>query len=379
MPRRSTFSRPPPSQKSQVAYEATASRTAARCTKRLGAINTYQVFKIIMGCIAAAFILAASIQIAGTYTDLQGSFRSSRALASLLSTAADVQRTGNPASLSRLPDFTFDGEAILAGPDRVTVRTALLLVPGESLFVDAQRLDLGWWNLRSASATPQQRFVFSFDGSDPHLLDAARALAAALPNSANFEPKTTFALCSGASMLPCAGACEREDFRSLLVSLPPLQPCTNPDAEKLITFSDACVTGLCIEPPTDGFTPALADGVRVTAKDPVDLAALALGGIALFDSKNRHFGAELSLAARTRAAQAELLAAGLEDAVAFGDLAEGSDAAACIPAYRSFASAAEALPPLLGDQWHRSPAAAVTRLGAIRSAFQSLRNLGCTL
>ncbi len=380
-------------------------------------LNVYQAFKIILGLIAAAFILAASLQIAAVYKSGQEGFRGSLALSQLLRTGGDVQRTGNPASLTGLPAFTVDADGLLSGADRIPLPFSLLIVPSDTLFLDAQRLDLGWWTFRSASATPESTFVFSFESADPRLLASARSLLSALPNSQNFEPTASYALCTGASLATalCDQPCERESFRPLLAA-PPTAVCTAPLPEHFIriTFADSCSaasTGLCIEPTqANGLTPAYRNGERFLAKDPIDLAALALESPAatalatalasseagvgsgaaairpagsLFDLKNQQFTIELSVAARAKAAQSRLLADQLESAVTSGRLAEGSDAAACVALHRAFAQSLDPLPAFLdAEQWHRSEvgaAAVVSQLSTIRTAYTQLKNGGCVL
>jgi hypothetical protein len=131
----------------------------------------------------------------------------------------------------------------------------------EKVFLDLGAVHVGWIISRYVTATPELKIIFNPIANTKEAQALIKNITRHMPNTKNFEPKTTFAICDGKEILSCEEPCERDDFLYFIEeNFPeiPLQPCEIKLKEnhRLIIISDECSKkladerkALCVKPP----------------------------------------------------------------------------------------------------------------------------------
>ncbi|MBI4182224.1 MAG: hypothetical protein HY520_04630 [Candidatus Aenigmarchaeota archaeon] len=349
--------------------------------------SVHEVFKLIFGVLASILILGVILTFVGNYGNAQERSLEAAALRNVIKSAGDVYVSGNGIPFRGVPNVTFlpgDPPTFRTPDAAVPVRFPLFFRGGEDLFLARSRLDMGWWSFSYVTATPRLRVLFSPVVGD---WQQVRDIVSAFPDTEFFDPKVTFGVCDGTQLREqlCTGqACEQRGFRDLPLEglFPAVAPCTAllPADAILITLSSSCPQprGVCLTPPDAGGIGTLFSADRALGyyyKDPVDVAALAIGGISdvteltLFDVKNEQFRTELRLAAEVLRTRILLITP------SFPAISP------CRPDLAAFLGSLQGLEAILGDEayYEQYPSlqALLSALGDLRAAHESLAAKGC--
>jgi hypothetical protein len=265
-------------------------------------IAVHRIFQMVFGVIVSLMLLYFLLNYTGGYKQTQEDFQKAEILKSFADEARSVYLTEIPTNFTHFSRYDFsscfatfndnDIPEIKCADSKVSVpiETPVIFYPGSQVFVARDALDYGWWTFGFAEAMPDLVFVFSPDSTD-EAWGIMTGLVEHLPDTSDERSavKVGFAFCDGSDILyPCGGrACDRGEFLSLLATGPSgsVSPCTANPAKNMrlaaITWSCNPQNGICIIPPNSkGVGNAFVEGYMGTFvyKDPLDLAALAIGG-----------------------------------------------------------------------------------------------------
>jgi len=280
-------------------------------------MEIFQIFKIIFGLIVSGVILFFLIQYSGTYTLLQKDILKTNIMKSFIDNARGVYLTGNPikftgfsrAQLSLSLDSSREPPAVRFDLGSFQPNVPIFFVHDKELFIDRNSLDHGWWRFYFAEAMPKTEIIFSPAYNSPETWDTLENTVRLLPNSAGFEPKITYSLCSGNDVFRMceSAACESDEFLDFYTSYKSsiFITCTATFSGnyRLVTISNNCAnTGeVCVNPVEKNI---YIDTKTLPYADYLDIVSVIIGaqntisGEDLYNYKQKVFQAEAKLAAK---------------------------------------------------------------------------------
>ena len=266
-------------------------------------ITVYRLFQIIMGIILSGFIFFILISFAGDYASLGREGVRLKTLDVFLQDVDSVYFSGNPVVFR---EFTREYSSCHPTPDsppRLScyaegslMESEALLVPvftraGDDTLITRNSLDLGWTRLDYVEALSPLTVVFNPLDDDDDTWETMEGIARAFPDTTGQEVMVGFDLCDGASLLieeNKGKPYERNVFLNLIsAERSALTKCMKSmsDDQLLVTISPACSSGfagsgICVQPSLTGVGHAHISGQAESHvyKDPVDIAALIIGG-----------------------------------------------------------------------------------------------------
>ena len=355
--------------------------------------SVFQMFKIIAGLLMSVFIIYFAVSYSGTYTQVQSGISGNQELRDFVETSRNVYLTGNPSNFkfTKKPTFNYESGSlgsIVYGQATAYPKNPILFSAGERIFIDSNSLGLGWTDYKFTEAMPETHVILNPLDTSPQTMQLLQDTTLLMPSTAYFKPDVVFGFCDSGSIAYnfCNGWCERDDFSFYLLT-PGLSfgECTAamPPGYMLLTAAEDCTgkAGVCIGPPdSNGMGLAFADGRQMLYKDPLDIAALVIGGAEAYDYKNSDFAETIAFESAAEAARARLLEARLKGLLASGSLDPRSNPGKCAQAYSNFAASLDAVGQGLEKGYHTDPAKAVAAANALKQAklaFGSLKSLGC--
>jgi hypothetical protein len=282
-------------------------------------ITIYRVFQIILGIILSTFILYILIYYAGSYALVGEQTIRLKTLDVFLQDVDNVYFSGNSINFTKFSrdDFTSCHPRATNPPrlycyiDGESYETEQLLTPvftrlGEDVLITRNSLDLGWTKLDFIEALTGMRIIFNPLQSDDDTWNLMKDVVMSFPETTGLSPKLTFGFCDGNEIIEeTQGDLWERDYFFRILTQPrdglTFSPCSASLSHNqvLFTLSNSCSptfanSGLCISPPQDGVGYAYIAGSSkdYVYKDPVDLAALIIGG----ERKNEfgdHVGEEI--------------------------------------------------------------------------------------
>jgi hypothetical protein len=302
-------------------------------------ITIYRVFQIILGIILSGFILYILIYYAGSYALVGEQAIRLKTLDVFLQDADNVYFSGNTINFTRFSkdDFT-SCHPRPANPPRIfcyiegeSYETEQLLIPllakvGDDVLITRNSLDYGWTNIDYIEALTGMRLIFNPLETDDDSWNLMKDVVMSFPETSGYSPKLTFGFCDGNEIIEetQGDRWERDYFFRILTQSREgltFSTCSSylfPN-QVLVTLSNSCSptfadSGICISPPQGGVGYAYIAGSSkaYVYKDPVDLAALIIGGERknefgdyvgeeMWEYKNKAFLDSLSLAAKIMA------------------------------------------------------------------------------
>jgi len=294
-------------------------------------ISIYRMFQIIFGIIVSVFILYFLIQYASNYAGFQEDVQRVTILKNLKITAESVYTYGNPVVFPDTSMYDFSSCYMKTNkPEPPSIKcdfgeAGSVLIPmifsadGE-VVVDRSDLNFGWHVMYWVGIMPESVIMFTPTDSSDETWNFMKTLTNLFPSTENLEARITFGFCDGNDVMEdmCGGPCEKYSFLEVLDSTQATAAKCRASLSKkykLITISNGCspgfsTHGVCVKPSQDGVGVAYLAGSDKTYvyKDPLDIAALAIGGSVkdvfektsgekLYDYKNKVWGERLSLAA----------------------------------------------------------------------------------
>jgi hypothetical protein len=268
-------------------------------------ITVYRLFQMIMGIILSAFILYILISYAGSYAGVGKDAERLKTLDVFLQDADNVYFSGNPINFSRFSrdDYTSCHPRPTTPPklwcfinersyESEQLLIPLLMKPGNEVLITRNSIDLGWTRLDYIEALTGTRIIISPLAEDDASWGLLKDLVLALPDTSGHYPKLTFGFCDGSEIIEDThGERWERDYFSRILAQPrgglSFSPCTSNLSydQVLVTLSPACSPGhpgpgICVSPPQEGVGYAYIPGSpkAYVYKDPVDLAALIIGG-----------------------------------------------------------------------------------------------------
>ncbi|MBU0898800.1 MAG: hypothetical protein KKB03_03705 [Nanoarchaeota archaeon] len=244
-------------------------------------MNIFQVYKIILGLIVAAFVIFFVTNFLGDYVGLNTQTMTYKAMNELRDKMNDVYITGNSIEFSLLtkkgtPDcFVGSGEEytsteIKCGSLGMSFFTPLFFTEGGEgkLFINRNYLDFGWSKFYAVSITPEMIILFVPENSAAK--DKMLNITDALKENENIK----FAICDN------EGITDLVDGDSFLTSTPTetSSSCTASlgGVYRIVKISSNCNNdGICIE--INSKTISL-DGERLNYEDVLDMLAVIIGG-----------------------------------------------------------------------------------------------------
>jgi len=263
-------------------------------------MNTYQVFRIVLGLVASFFILYFLIYYAGVYSEMQENTQRMIIVNNFKKAAEDVYNTGNPVTFDDFSildfDITYNGlvepAVITTQAGQQIIRTPVVFLPGEKLIIDKKYLDFGWWRFDFVEALPETTIIFNPTDVGRDSKNLMKSIVGLFPETMGRTPKIMFGFCNGGSfVMPCnsgSSLCEGFDFRNRIEFLTaPMSSCSIGlgDDQVLVTISPACSgspdQGVCIAPPVGGSSHGYAylndSADFYIYKNPLDILALIVG------------------------------------------------------------------------------------------------------
>jgi hypothetical protein len=378
-------------------------------------ITIYQLFKIIFGLIASAFILYFLIHYTGVYITVQEDVQRVLIIQNFRKAVQDVYFTGNPVNFSdfgRL-DFTlyFNGQAeppvMKSEVGDMVFLTPMFFSPSDDIFIDRNHMDYGWFKFYFVEALPEIYIIFNpldtglWQDTDWELMKNITTL---FPSTTGRTPKVKFGFCDGNSL---SDNWERYDFldspsavlkgphAATVFSLCNASMSWN---QRLVTISQSCspdfiTQGICIQPPDIyGIGYAYINGSDSSCmyKDSLDLVAMIIGGDGMgiygisiigesaYEYKNKVWRDRIRLASMITGQKAQLI----ESELASLGIEELNE---CRTLYSSLKGILyfnpDSIHNILSQQdyykSHNTGRSLLERLGEAKSVHQVLVNKGC--
>lgn len=269
-------------------------------------ITIYQLFKIIFGLIASAFILYFLINYTGIYISTQEDFQRVLIIHNFRKATQDVYFTGNPINFTDfgMLDFTlyFDGQSepsvMKSNAGDTVFITPIFFSQSDNILIERGYLDHGWFKFYFVEALPEMFIVFN--PLDPGLIqdkdwELMKNITTLFPSTIGRSPKVSFGFCGYPSRDSLSDFWERYDFLdspsavlkqahvAMTFSKCNLSMQWN---QRLVTISNSCTPdfitqGICIQPPDIygiGYAYINGSGNPHLYKDPLDLVAMIIGG-----------------------------------------------------------------------------------------------------
>jgi hypothetical protein len=251
---------------------------------------------------------------------------------------------------------------------------------------------LGWTKIDYIEALTGMRIIFNPLEDDDAVWEAFREAIAGLPDTSGFFPKVTFGFCDGSNIIESEDAgspWEKDYFYGIPQEyIGQLNKCTAHMSYNriLVTISSSCSpsfadSGICIKPPQDGVGEAYIAGSprAYVYKDPVDLAALIIGGDRkdavgyyvgeeTWKFKNNFFLDSISLAAKFMERRNDFVTQHIPE-----------KQEECVPAYESLKTSLINIQALArGDPYDVGEMSALkSELETARSLWLDLLDMGC--
>ncbi|MCK4714419.1 MAG: hypothetical protein KAT35_02505 [Candidatus Aenigmarchaeota archaeon] len=266
-------------------------------------ITVYRLFQIIMGLMLSGFIFFILISFARDYASLGREGVRYKTVDVFLQDVDNVYFSGNPIVFTEFTKEYSSCHPTSTNPPRIhcyieesSMESESLLVPvfmraGEETLITRNRLDLGWTYLDYVEALVPVTIVFNPLDDDDDTWNLMGDIARALPDTTGQDVKVGFDFCDAGSLLieeNLGTSYERGVFLDMIDGIrDSVAKCTRALTEKqiLVTISPSCSSsftgsGVCVRPSSMGAGRAYIAGHthEYVYKDPVDLAALIIGG-----------------------------------------------------------------------------------------------------
>ena len=268
-------------------------------------ITVYRLFQMIMGIILSAFILYLLISYSGSYAGVGRDAERLKTIDVFLQDSENVYFSGNTVNFTRFSrdDYTSCHPRPTTPPkiwcfineksyESKQLLIPVLMNPGNDVLITRGTMDLGWTRVDYIEALAGMRIIFSPLSQDDESWNLLKDVVLAFPDTGGHYPKVTLGFCNGGEIIEDTNDERWErDYFSRILAQPrggmEFSPCeaTLSYDQVLVTLSDTCSPGfsgpgICISPPQNGVGYAYISGSpeAYVYKDPVDLAALIIGG-----------------------------------------------------------------------------------------------------
>jgi len=349
-------------------------------------ILNFQVFKMVFGIIAAAFLVSFIVYYLQTYTGLQEDVQRGKILNNFEMICEDVYLTGNPVDFNQFSEIKFnlnfdvsEPPGIVSSMGKTPLKVMVLFSPGKRVFIDDGSLDMKWFKFRYVIAMPRSRVIFVPMKNTELVWSLIENITEHMPDSTGFKNRITFGFCSGNVLKEnfCGedgkDLCDKKEFLEKIKekNAPGFFDCkktvSNVNGEyRFIKISTSCTSpsrGLCVTlPDSNGIGRIYINGSKnyLIYKDALDIVSAIVGydyktiyGIAgenLYIYKNREFSKKISIAAEMMSNRAILIASEIENALRNGELDSDSMDAQCLPLFHRFAMLMNQIKSIISDK-----------------------------
>jgi len=254
-------------------------------------INTFQIFRIIMGLLISVFVIMLFLRIADMYSALQEMRQKMEVMNVFEQAVRQTYTSGYPVTFPGFHDFgtlVYDYGPDSKGPSKLksdagdrTILTPFFFLPDkEQIFVERHCLDYGWWRWCWVGAVPKDtRIFFSPVENTPE----TRAL---IENVSAYFGQNELYICSGSQIVPLSQPYSRENFLEALRNTVPsaaIRECEAyvPEPHRVVIFNASSTpTGnRIVVNPTSASSGTISDETGTyTYHDASDIAVFVIGG-----------------------------------------------------------------------------------------------------
>jgi len=286
------------------------------------------LFKIIFGLIASAFILIVVFRLSSSYMDIGEVSKGINELRGFKKIVNDVYTTG------LVSEYEMGSEIKAYIPPNLVsdkgvmeiARIPLILSPAKHFIIKRGEIDVEWWKFYFVIAVPAGGIIFIPLNKTAIVLSTIRGMVEMLPATDKTKGKIYFGIGCNDSDIFISKRWGKEYFSERVLPYFFYNPefefndCLVNDKQLafIITLSEEAVefknkNGILVIPETNETGYVLTKEKRYFYKNPLDILAILLGGERAYNHINSVFFKELKIAANFKEREMNLLQRDIED------------------------------------------------------------------